>query len=164
MNHPIVPNDFHVPERFATKRFLLRMLTMQDVDKDYEAVMSSLKYLQRTRPFGPNYAWPQDSLTHEQDLIDLGWHQKEFQMRSSFAYTVMSLDESVCLGCMYIFPSPNVIYDAQIMMWVRQSETESGLDTVLFDVVRQWIHDFWPFQKPGYPGREIDWPKWNALT
>jgi hypothetical protein len=50
---------------------------------------------------------PKDDLTLEQDLIDPGWHQKEFQKRSSFACTMMSLDESRCLGCVYILPSDN---------------------------------------------------------
>ncbi|GAI05904.1 unnamed protein product, partial [marine sediment metagenome] len=59
-------------------------------------------------------------------LIDLGWHQKEFQRKTSFAYTVMGLDEKECLGCMYIYPSSNSEYDAEIVMWVRQSEVENG--------------------------------------
>ncbi len=84
-------------------------------------------------------------------------------MRSSFVYTVMSLDESVCLGCMYIFPSTNHDFDVQIMMWVRQSERGSGLDVDLYAAVRQWIHDAWPFKNPGYPGRDISWSEWQVL-
>jgi len=77
-------------------------LTVNDVIKDYDAVMSSLNHLQGI--FGPNSTWPEADLTLEQDLIDLGWHQKEFQIRSSFAYTVVSPDETRVLGCLYIFP------------------------------------------------------------
>jgi hypothetical protein len=51
-------------------------------------------------------------MTFEQDLIDLGWHHMEFQMRQSFAYTVMSLDEAVCLGRLYIGPATLRGYDA----------------------------------------------------
>jgi hypothetical protein len=62
----------------------------------------------------------------------------------------MNLDESKCLGCMYIYPSPNSIYDAEITLWVRQSEVGNNLDSHLFDSVKSWIKD-WPFKNPGFP-------------
>ncbi|MCK4809169.1 MAG: GNAT family N-acetyltransferase, partial [Candidatus Aenigmarchaeota archaeon] len=113
----------------------------------------------KTKPFGPNSKWPEKDLTYEEDLIDLRWHQKEFQERSSFAYTVMNLDETECLGCMYIYPSDNPNYNAIIMMWVRQSEVADGLDEILFSTVKTWIKDKWPFEKVAYPGRDVSWDK-----
>jgi len=159
----IVPPDFSVPKELRTDKLLLRMLTMNDVVKDYDAVMTSIEHLQRTQPFGPEHKWPTKELTLEQDLIDLGWHQKEFQKKSSFAYTVMNLDESMCLGCLYIYPSSSKTYDAEIMMWVRQSEVENGLDEHLFSAVKDWINKKWPLDNPGYPGREVDWNTWRKL-
>ena len=97
---PFVPADFDVPEGLETPRFRLRMLTVNDVDRDFEAVMASKEHLHDI--WGPG--WP-EGLTREQNLIDLGWHQKEFQRRSSFAYTVVAPDESRVLGCVYIYPS-----------------------------------------------------------
>ena len=47
------------------------MLKVSDVVKDYDAVMSSIEHLQKTKPFGPNQKWPK-GLTLEQNLIDLG--------------------------------------------------------------------------------------------
>ena len=67
----------------------------------------------------------------EQDLIDLGWHHKEFQQRRSFAYTVMSLDEAACLGCLYIEPTKLRGYDAEAHCWVRTSHAET-LDARLY--------------------------------
>ncbi len=163
MNKYLVPKDFPVPERLETDRFRLRILTVNDVVKDYDAVMSSVEHLQKTRPFGPDHPWPTKDLTFEQDLIDLGWHQKEFQRRTSFAFTVMSLDEKECLGCVYIYPSSNAEYDAGIVMWVRQSEVKNGLDEHLFETVKQWIKSLWLFKNPGYPGRTIDWKIWESL-
>lgn len=159
----LVPKDFQVPETLETDRLRLRMLTVNDVVKDYDAVMTSIEYLQKMKPFGPGHKWPTKNLTFQQDLIDLGWHQKEFQRRTSFAFTVMSLDEKECLGCMYIYPSSNSKYDAEVVMWIRQSEVENHLDHHLFDAVMQWIKDKWPFMKPGYPGRVIDWETWKLL-
>ena len=102
MKNKFIPTDYKIPEVLETDRFRLRMLTVKDVKLDYDAVMTSLEHLQKTKPFGPNHKWPTKDLSFEQDLIDLGWHQKEFQKKSSFAFTVMTLDEAKCLGCIYI--------------------------------------------------------------
>lgn len=157
---PFLPKDFKIPPQLETNRMRLRMLKVSDVVKDYDAVMSSVAHLQKIKTFGPKQKWP-IGLTLEQNLIDLGWHQKEFQMRSTFAYTVMNLDESQCLGCIYIEPSSNPNYEAMVFLWVRQSEVESGLDEHLFESVKEWLNEKWPFEKVAYPGREIDWEEWR---
>ena len=155
---PFVPADFDVPGELENEHLRLRTLTVNDVVKDYDAVMSSREHLQGV--FGPRSQWPSEDLSLEQDLIDLGWHQKEFQRRSSFAYTVVSLDESEVLGCVYIYPSSRKEYDSVIIMWVRKSAFQKGLDPVLFDSVKSWIDQEWPFSKVAYPGREITWDQW----
>jgi hypothetical protein len=98
-----VPKDFEVPDVLQNEHFRIRMLTVNDVVKDYDAVMTSITHLREM--FYPTWDWPTEDLTLEQNLIDLGWHQKEFQMRSSFAYTVVSLDESRVIGAIYIDPT-----------------------------------------------------------
>ncbi len=158
--YPFVPSDFKVPEKLETEKFRLRMLTVNDVVKDYDAVMTSVARLKKV--FGRNRNWPTD-LTFEQDLIDLGWHQREFQRRTSFAYTVMSPTESQCIGCVYINPTRKRGYDAAVYLWVRDSEFEKGLDPILFDAVKEWIANDWPFRKVAYPGRTVDWESWEAI-
>ena len=158
--YPFVPSDFKVPEKLETEKFLLRALTVNDVVKDYDAVMTSVARLKKV--FGRNTDWPTD-LTLEQDLIDLGWHQGEFQQRTSFAYTVMNPTESQCIGCVYINPTRKQRYDAVVYLWVRDSEFEKGLDPILFDAVKQWVANDWPFQKVAYPGRTVDWESWEAM-
>jgi len=49
----LVPKNLEIPETLETDRFRLRMLTVNDVVKDYDAVMTSIKHLQKTKPFGP---------------------------------------------------------------------------------------------------------------
>ena len=132
-----------MPGGLKHERFHLRMLTVHDVVKDYAAI------LDRVKPDGTPA--PSDDLTLEQNLVDLGWHQKEFQLRRSFAYTVMSLDESVCLGCVYLYPDDGA--DARVHMWVRRSAWDDGLDPVLEAAVRAWIAETWPFETVSYPGR-----------
>ncbi|MGY8997571.1 MAG: GNAT family N-acetyltransferase, partial [Alphaproteobacteria bacterium] len=89
----LVPDDFAVPEGLEHPRFLLRMLTVNDVIKDYDAVMTSIEHLQNTYSAESDGVWP-EGLSLEDDLVDLGWHQREFTMGYSFAYTMMSIDES----------------------------------------------------------------------
>lgn len=160
-NNTFVPADFTVPDTLENQHFRIRMLSVNDVVKDYDAVMTSLSHLQEM--FLPIWNWPTEDLSFEQDLIDLGWHQKEFQMRNSFAYTVVSLDESQVLGCLYIYPSKKADFDAEIYMWVRQSEVANGLDSILFNSVNKWIEKEWPFKKPAYPIRELSLEKWKSM-
>ena len=102
-------------------------------------------------------------MTFEQDLIDLGWHQKEFQRRSSFAYTVVTLDESQVIGCVYIFSTTKGDFDATVLMWVRASVLDAGLDTILYKSVKQWLSQEWPFIKVAFLGRDIGWEEWELL-
>jgi hypothetical protein len=160
----LVDPSFVVPDHVETDTFRLRMLTIHDVIKDYDAVMSSVERL--TTVFGDDSGWPRN-LTLEQDLIDLAWHHKEFQRRSSFAYTVMSLDEQICLGCVYIMPPyrgklNDSKYDAAVFLWVRDSAYDAGMDAQLFQFTKHWIAEVWPFRAAAYPGREIPWDEWKT--
>jgi hypothetical protein len=156
---PFVPADFAVPQKLETSEFRLRMLTVNDVVKDYDAVISSAEHLKSIWPGG---TWP-DGLTLEQNLIDLGWHQKEFQMRRSFAYTVVTPSESQVTGCVYIDPTLKRGYDAVVYLWARQSELAAGLENRLYAVVKDWLARDWPFKKVAFPGRDIDWATWRAI-
>jgi len=159
-NNSFVPSDFKVPDTLENEHFRIRMLTVKDVEKDYDAVITSIDHLKK---MFPTSSWPSKDLSFEQDSLDLVWHQKEFQMRSSFAYTVVSLDESRVLGCLYINPTTKGDYDANIDMWVRASEVDNGLDSILYDSVKKWISEKWPFKKVAYPGREISWEQWKLM-
>ena len=158
----LVPDDFKVPEGLETPRFRLRMLSVHDVVKDYDAVMSSVDHLESTfsREFGGG--WP-TGLTFEDDLIDLGWHQREFTMGFSFAYTMMSPDEGRCLGCVYINPTRRTGFDASVTLWVRTDALATGLDDALYRAVKDWINSDWPFENPAFPDREIPLEEWHGL-
>mgnify|MGYP001812299824 FL=1 len=134
------------------------MLTVNDVVKDYDAVMSSAEHL---KTIWPDSGWP-DGLTLEQNLIDLGWHQKEFQRRSSFAYTVVTPDETRVIGCVYIEPTNKSGFDAEVYFWRREGGIGSPPDAKLNEVVRAWLAEEWPFENVAFPGRSIDWKAWNA--
>ena len=147
MKGALVSPEFAVPAGLETAHYRLRILTVHDVVKDYDAVMSSVEHLKGV--LDPDSNWP-EGLSIEQDLIDLGWHQKEFQKRSSFAYTMMTPNDERCLGCVYVYPSEEA--DADVFMWVRRNEYER-LDVHLETAIREWIESDWPFNSVRYPGR-----------
>lgn len=113
--------------------------------------------------FGPDADWPTPRLTLEQDLIDLAWHQKEFQIRSSFTYTVVTPDESTVLGCVYLLPSPKRSADCTVYFWVRSSERASGLEASLDQALRRWLRERWPFREVVFPGRDVAWDAWTEM-
>ena len=156
---PFVPADFVVPLRLEDPDFTIRPLMIGDVVKDYDAVMSSVEHLRGV--FSPKTKWPH-GLTFEDDLIDLGWHHKEFRTRRSFAYTVMRPDEEICFGCLYVLPTKLSGYEAEAYCWIRASHADH-LDAQLYEVMRSWIEADWPFVKVAYPGRSLTWDEIAAL-
>jgi hypothetical protein len=138
--YELVPNGFEIPTVLEHDRFRLRMLSVDDVVKDFDAICDRVDREGRPQlPFVPTVAL---------NLVDLGWHQKEFELRRSFAYTVVAPDEAQVLGCVYIEPSET--HDARVWLWVRRSGWDDGLDPLLEAVVREWLEHEWPFET-------IDW-------
>jgi hypothetical protein len=149
---PIVPSDFVVPNGFHNEGFTARMLSVRDLVADYDAVMSSVSDL--TGLMDPDADWPR-GLTLEENLIDLGWHQREFTARHSFAYTVMTPDGSICLGCCYINPSDLPEFDVAAFYWVRSSHKH--LEDALSSTFRRFLAEEWPFSNVAFPGRDHGW-------
>jgi len=149
---PLVPDGFEVPLRLECEDCTLRPLTVDDVVQDYDAVMSSVDRLVGVLD---DSGWPR-GLTLVDDLVDLGWHQREFTLRHSFAYTVVDPGDTRCLGCVYLYPRDGVpIGDAvDVFLWVRTSEADSGLDGRLEATVRTWLVEAWPFTDVRFPGRD----------
>jgi hypothetical protein len=136
----LVPESFAVPASLEHERFRLRMLSVDDVVKDFDAICDRVdRDGNREPPFVE---------TVRENLVDLGWHQKEFELRRSFAYTVVAPDESQVLGCVYLNPSET--HDVRVRMWVRRSAWDDGLDPVLEATVREWVATDWPFTR-------VDW-------
>jgi hypothetical protein len=120
------------------------------VIKDYDAVMSSVGHL---KGLMDDSGWP-DRLTIEENLIDLGWHQREFTERHSFAYTVLSPNDHECIGCCYIYPSEKKEFEVQAFYWIRQDMLSDGLEERLGEVFKEWLRKEWPFKSIEFPGRD----------
>ena len=151
-----VPDNFQVPKQINHPRFIARKLTIRDVYLDYLAVMSSVDTIQKTR----GGDWPTIELTFEDDLIDLGWHQREFERKTSFAYTVMNLNETECLGCFYLYPPGTRApvedgADVDVSFWVTKKAYRDGLYPILYNRLDNWLKSKWPFKKVQYTNIKI---------
>jgi hypothetical protein len=160
-SRPIVPESFAVPQRLDCQGFHLRPITVHDLIADYDAVMASRATLPGL--FSPNDRWP-EGLTLTDDLVDLGWHEREATLRHSFCYTMMRYDGSECLGAVYIYPSDRQGYDVMAYYWVRADRLAEGLEEALGEAFRKWLRDAWPFRSVAFPGRDIAWTEWESLA
>ena len=146
-----------VPQGFATEEFIVRPLLVADVDLDYAAVMESKVELRPWEQTG----WPADDFTVADDLADLEDLEQRAREKRSFTYTVMTPDETECLGCVYFMPHDAKSYaraeitalatgsweqvGATVSFWVRTSRLADGLERRLLDAVLAWVDDEWEF-------------------
>jgi len=140
-------DDFSVPRFHKTNNFVVKTLGTEHASADYEAVMSSIEHLRGKSPCGAD--WPSPDLTLEQNLKDIAWHEDEFEKGISFAYAVFSPNEADYMGCVYIMPSNDKNIDAEIWIWLKQSEKEK--ESLLETEIREWILNQWPLDKTIYP-------------
>ena len=106
--------DRNIPKEHRLGTFVLKALNVSNLDRDYAAVMESEADI---REAYPNLTWP-DGLTREADLIDLAWHQREFETRRSFAWVVED-GAGGYLGCAYVYPSIAGEQVADVNWWWR---------------------------------------------
>jgi len=72
----LVPDEFKVPDLLTTERFRLRPITVHDVVKDYDAVMTNRAHLWSL--FGDCWGWRGDAWPFENVAFpgrDISWHE-----------------------------------------------------------------------------------------
>jgi hypothetical protein len=153
-------DSFRVPEELQTEEFLLRPLRESDAELDYYAVMESREFLR----VWEQSTWPADDFTLESNRADLVRHERQHAAGEAFTYTVMTPDETQCLGCVYIFPTtapmysrPEIAstdgeewsaYEAAFYFWVRRSRLADGLDRRLLEALGPWFAEAWGISHP----------------
>ena len=147
---------------------LLRPLRATDVDRDYDAVMSS-KAMLRT---WSQSDWPADGFTRAENLADLERHEREHEERVAFTYTVLDPAAERCLGCVYLSPVPpearplceDAAYPVRVGFWVRASDRGVDLDRHLLACLRDWLTTEWRFDRVLYLVAEKDVRQVALLT
>lgn len=156
MNITFVPKSFDVPTNVLLTPFHLTVLEESNAEVDYQAVMSSLPRLKSI--FGPNTSWPSEKMSLEENIASLQIHQREFNDREAFAYSVFNESKTKYLGSVYIDSTRSKSYDCEVYLWVR--EDSADLDAILYSSVLTWLTEHWPFEKIAFPGRSISWQDW----
>lgn len=103
-----------IPALHTLGEVTLKALSIADLDRDFSAIMASAADIKAANP---GSSWP-DGLTKEKNLIDLAWHQREFEARRSFAWVIESPDGAY-LGCLYVYPSIAGETSADVIWWWR---------------------------------------------
>ena len=163
----LVPDSFDVPVRVETPEFVIIPLGSRCMHLDMEAVphgdvnrhMNANNY----ERFGDDDI-EVESADPNLWLLAMLSADEIFDLREDFYYAVLSKDEEVELGCLYVSRTPKVGYDAEIVLWVRNDlENSTELDQALSHFAQTWIDDVWPFSKAAFPGRTIEWSAWENI-
>jgi len=127
-----------IPRVHGLGAFTLKALSVNDLDRDFAAVIESAAAIKAANP---GSSWP-DGLTKEKNLIDLAWHQREFEARRSFAWVIESTGGDY-LGCLYVYPSIAGEQAADVVWWWR---TGAAISARSFRPdLQQWLaSDDWP--------------------
>jgi hypothetical protein len=118
---------------------------------DHAAWSASIDHIRATPGFHGHDWPPVEGMPLAENLADLERHARDFAERVGFTYTVLARDGDDVLGCVYIYPSRDERYDADVRSWVRADVAE--LDEELHAAVRRWLADAWPFASPDYAAR-----------
>jgi len=144
-----VPDDFEPPVALDGPGFRLEPLTGEHNARDHAAWSGSMEHIHRTPGFQQGN-WPHE-MTLDQNLADLIRHDKDFQTRRGFTYTVLDPDDDV-VGCVYIYPLAGDPSAANVSSWV--TETRADLDAPLYHAVSEWLERDWPFPRVEYGARD----------
>lgn len=99
-------SGFEAPDELVTESFLLRPIRATDAQLDYEAVMERKDFLRDWEQTG----WPEDGFTAEDNHQDLARLEERHSENRAYTYTVMTHDQKLCLGCVYVMPTDAPIF------------------------------------------------------
>jgi hypothetical protein len=129
------------------------------VIEDFAAIIESFPHIDGL--IGPPGSIPEEgAYTLETNLVELGWHEREWWTRTSFAFAAITHDNKRELGCMYLYPSPSPEEDAVGVSWARWDPADPAADARFFEEFRGWVEREWPFGNVVYPGRTVPWEEW----
>ena len=141
MPEPIVPADFDVPHELRGDGFWLEPLGPRHNERDHAAWMGSIEHIRSLPGFDGD--WPQ-AMTLEKNLADLEMHERHFEDRVGFTYSVLSADEVI--GCVYIYPAGTDSSRIEVRSWTTKATSDSH--PLLVSALIAWMNEEWPFRDP----------------
>ncbi|SFT55878.1 hypothetical protein SAMN04487904_103427 [Actinopolyspora lacussalsi subsp. righensis] len=158
-----LPDDFVHPGYTPVPDTALHLRPIREADTalDYPAVMGSQERLWEI--FGPAWGWPRETMTYEEDRVELLRHESEAAAHRSFNYALLDEAETAILGCVYVDPPERIGADGEVSWWVVDELVGGDSEEALDALVPRWIATEWPFRNPRLLGRDITWQDWLAL-
>ncbi|HEY7886006.1 MAG TPA: hypothetical protein VIC08_13770 [Cellvibrionaceae bacterium] len=150
---------FTAPQSWTGTLFKILPASPEWAELDFQAVWLNRQKLHSF--FGEDDCWPPDNLDLEADRADLHWHFQEFQAGRSFAYSLLTLNQKKCLGCLYIYPTASENHDAEAYLWTCTTLTTARKQNVEAEIMA-WLQCYWPFSAIAWPGRLIPFACWQA--
>ncbi|MEM7753403.1 MAG: hypothetical protein AAF230_08320 [Pseudomonadota bacterium] len=123
-----------LPRRFDVGACTLTPLDVAAVDEDFAAVLATAPLMEGI--FGD---WPA-GLTRETNLIDMAWHDREFDARRSFSWIIRDA-EGTYLGCFYLFPELGTRGRAKATFWLCDLPDRVGFAATLKQDLSSWLAD-----------------------
>jgi hypothetical protein len=130
MGYSFYPEDAPLPDRLEGDGFIVRPLVIDDCAHDLDAMRSREGFA---------------DVTFEDNAADVRRHEREHVARLAFTYTVMSLDEARCLGCIYVLPVEGRHRTAVVSFWVRRDLRAAEFEGLLFAAIHSWFCDAFAF-------------------
>ncbi|MGR6902294.1 GNAT family N-acetyltransferase [Glutamicibacter sp. BSL13] len=150
-------SGFEAPDELVTESFLLRPIRAADAQLDYEAVMERKDFLRDWEQTG----WPEDGFMVEDNHQDLARLEERHSENRAYAYTVMTHDQKLCLGCVYVMPTDASMFstakitalgekgwtdfEGAVYFWTRGPKDGSDLNRQLLECLRHWFTSDWGF-------------------
>ena len=85
----------------------------------------------------------------EDNMSDMVMHARHFEERRGFTYSI--LDGDAVIGCVYIYPTRDPNYQAEVSSWVTASRAD--LDQLVWETLSGWM-ERWPFDSYRYDTRD----------
>lgn len=127
-----------LPRTASLGDFRLTPLSVGQVDEDLAAVTGSAAVLKGL--FGGD--WP-EGLTRDDNLIDMGWHEREFTARRSFAWIVRDAGGTY-LGCAYLYPDIGSRGSGEVVTWMCDTPERLTRLAAFNDAFRDWLAPYLP--------------------
>lgn len=144
----LLPAGFAAPTRLVFEDIVATALSREHLLEDVAGINASLDVIPSTRGGG----WPTEAVTEDGNFIALVWHECEFREGHSFSYAVHA-DQGEYLGCCYFYPLGTrtplsdelVERDVDVSWWVTPAAYERGYYDKLFQALRRWGTEDFPF-------------------
>ena len=134
-----------LPREATVGDFRLTPLAPAQVDEDFDAVTGSARVLAGL--FGGD--WPA-GLTRADNLVDMGWHEREFTAKRSFAWIVRNA-EGTYIGCAYLYPEIGARGRGEVVTWLCDLPDRVDLLDRFNTLFRDWLTPYLP------DGFALDW-------